>query len=62
MQETIDGKADHSIPLKAVIEFAPAINVDTNRPPKGQRDPLMQSIEDELTRMIASLAGEARKL
>ena len=62
MQETVNGKADHTIPLKAVIEFAPAIEVDTRRPPKGQRDPLMQTLEDELTARLARLATEARKL
>ncbi|QDV87829.1 lysophospholipid acyltransferase family protein [Planctomycetes bacterium TBK1r] len=62
MQETVNGNADHTIPLKAVIEFAPAIEVDTRRAPKGQRDPLMQSLEDELTTRLAKLATEARKL
>ncbi|WP_182868459.1 lysophospholipid acyltransferase family protein [Rhodopirellula sp. JC639] len=62
MQESVNGHADHSIPLKAVIEFAPAIDVDTKRPPKGQRDPLMQTLEDELTTRLARLATEARKL
>lgn len=62
MQETVDGKADHSIELNSIIEFAPAIEVDTQRPPKGHRDPLMQSLEQQLTSMIASLATEARNL
>lgn len=62
MQESVNGKADHSIPLKAVIEFAPAIEVDTSRPPKGQRDPLMQSLDDQLTAMLKNLSTEARRL
>ncbi|MCC9599822.1 1-acyl-sn-glycerol-3-phosphate acyltransferase [Stieleria sp. JC731] len=62
MQETINGKADHSIPLKAVIQFDDPIKVDTGRPPKGQRDPLMQSVEDSLKSMLGELSGEARKL
>jgi hypothetical protein len=62
MQETILGKADHSIPLKAVVEFAPAIPVTTKRPPRGERDPLMQQLEERLTEMIAGLATEARPL
>lgn len=62
MQETVYGKSDHSIPLKAVIRFAPAIQVETKRPPKGQRDPLMQTIDDQLNTMIAKLSTEARKI
>ncbi len=62
MQEQINGKADHSIRLKAVIEFAPAIPVDPKRPPKGQRDPLMQTLEEQLLTMLARLSGEARQL
>lgn len=62
MQESVNGKADHSIDLKVVIEFAPAIHVDTKRPPKDQRDPLMQTLEDQLTEMVAKLSSEARRL
>ena len=62
MQETVIGKADHTIPLKSVIEFAPAIEVETKRPPRGKRDPLMQSLEDQLSEMVTKLSGEARKL
>lgn len=62
MQESVHGKADHSIPLKAVIQFAPAIEVDTKRPAKGQRDPLMQTLEDQLTAMIRQMSGEARSI
>jgi 1-acyl-sn-glycerol-3-phosphate acyltransferase len=62
MQESVYGKADHSIPLKAVIRFDAAIEVDTARPPRGVRDPLMQQLEDRLTTMIGELSGEARPL
>ncbi|OYP29844.1 lysophospholipid acyltransferase family protein [Rhodopirellula sp. MGV] len=62
MQETVNGKADHSIPLKAIIQFTDPIKVDTGRPPKGQRDPLMQSLEDSLSAMLRELSSEARKL
>lgn len=60
MQESVYGKADHSIDLKAVIRFAPAIEVQTTRPPKGSRDPLMQSLDDQLHQMIDELSSEAR--
>lgn len=62
MQESINGKADHSIPLKAVIEFAPAIEVETGRPPRGERDPLMVELEQQLQTMIQRLSDEAKKL
>ena len=60
MQETVYGEADHSVPLKVVIQFAPAIEVSVKRPPKGQGDPLMQSLEEQLQSMIQQLANEAR--
>ncbi|MEM0924616.1 MAG: 1-acyl-sn-glycerol-3-phosphate acyltransferase [Planctomycetota bacterium] len=62
LQESINGKADHSITLKAVVEFLPAIDVDAGRPPKGQRDPIMLRLEEELTQAIGRLAVEARKI
>lgn len=62
MQESVFGKSDNSILLKAVIEFAPGIEVSPGRPPKGQRDPLMQQLESELTDRVTALSTEARKL
>ncbi|KAA5544370.1 1-acyl-sn-glycerol-3-phosphate acyltransferase [Roseiconus nitratireducens] len=62
MQESINGKADTSIPLKAVIEFAPALPVDGKRPRKGEPDPLMQSLESQLSEMLGRLSKEARPL
>jgi len=62
MQESVNGDADHSIRLKAVIEFAPAIPVDQKRPPKGQPDPMMVSLREHLTEMLGCLSHEARPL
>ncbi|MCO8123788.1 1-acyl-sn-glycerol-3-phosphate acyltransferase [Stieleria sp. TO1_6] len=62
MQESINGKANNSMRLKAVIEVAPAIEVDTARPPKGVRDPLMQTLDDELTKLINKLSSEAKPI
>ncbi|MCD0458389.1 1-acyl-sn-glycerol-3-phosphate acyltransferase [Roseiconus lacunae] len=62
LQETINGKADHTIPLKAVIQFEKPITVETGRPPKGQRDPMMQSLEDSLKSMLSDLSQEARRV
>jgi 1-acyl-sn-glycerol-3-phosphate acyltransferase len=62
MQESVNGKADHSMPLKAVIEFAPALEIDTKRPPKGEADPVMTKLDNALNEMLKRLAAEARKL
>ncbi|MEO1525891.1 MAG: 1-acyl-sn-glycerol-3-phosphate acyltransferase [Planctomycetota bacterium] len=60
LQETVTGKADQSMPLKAVIEFAPAIEVSPKRPPRGEPDPVMQSLTSSLEDMLERLAKEAR--
>jgi len=60
MQEGLFGKADNPAPLKAIIEFDEAIEVPTDRPPKGQADPLMPAIGSSLTKMLNRLALEAK--
>lgn len=62
MQELMDGRSNNRVPLKAVIEFAPAIEVSTARPPKGQRDPVMQELDEQLNDLVANLSKEARAL
>jgi hypothetical protein len=62
MQEGLFGKADHPAPLKAIIEFDEAIEVPTDRPPKGEPDPLMQAIGSSLTKMLQRLAIEANRV
>lgn len=59
MQETLDGKADVSVPLKAVIEFDEPIEVPTDRPPRGQKDPLMTELTERLSAMLERLSTEA---
>ncbi|MEM6470417.1 MAG: 1-acyl-sn-glycerol-3-phosphate acyltransferase [Planctomycetota bacterium] len=61
LQESINGKSDNTIELKAVVEFAPAIEVDTSRPPRGAQDPMMTELEDNLQSMVRRLAGEANR-
>ena len=58
----MDGRSNNRLPLKAVIEFAPAIEVSTSRPPKGQRDPVMQELDEQLNDLVANLSKEARAL
>ena len=62
LQETVHGKADQTMPLKAVIEFAPAIEVSPKRPPRGEPDPVMQSLTTSLEEMLERLSKEARPM
>ncbi len=62
MQESFLGKADTSIPLKAVIEFDEAIEVPAKKAPRGEADPILQQLADRLKEMLARLSTEARPL
>ncbi len=62
MQESFCGKADTSIPLRAVIQCDEAIVVPAEKAPRGERDPLMGQLQDRLTSMIATLSQEAGKI
>ena len=59
MQESLLGKADSSVRLKVVIDFAEPIAVPTDRAPRGETDPLMQQIHDRLSDMLTQLSDEA---
>jgi len=60
MQEKLWGKADVSIPLRVVIQFAEPIEVSPQKPPRGQADPMMNQLRGQLTEMLAALSKEAR--
>lgn len=62
MQESIYGKSDASMRLKAVIEFSEAIPVPAERAPRGVEDPLMAQLRTELESMLTRLSTEANKL
>ncbi|MEM9646307.1 MAG: 1-acyl-sn-glycerol-3-phosphate acyltransferase [Planctomycetota bacterium] len=62
IQESIYGKATSTMPLKAVVEFGGAIEVPGERAPRGQRDPLMMTLEDALNSMLEPLSREAKSL
>lgn len=62
MQETFFGKADSSIPLKAVIQFDEPIIVPAEKAPRGQTDPLLELLKQRLTGMLDSLSTESRPI
>ena len=62
MQEAIFGKASDTIDLHVVIEFAEAIAVPPQKAPRGQADPLLQQLEDQLSAVVQRLSTEARPL
>jgi Acyltransferase len=60
MQENLLGKADVSIPLRVVIQFAEAIPVPPEKAPRDQSDPLMVLLQSNLQSMLGALSAEAR--
>jgi 1-acyl-sn-glycerol-3-phosphate acyltransferase len=59
--EDLNDNAKVHGPLHVVIETGEAIEVSTDRPPKGEPDPLMAGIEHQLNTMLAGLAEESRR-
>ena len=60
IEESILGKADCGVPLRAVIQIGEAITVPAEKAPRGEVDPLMLRLKTQLERMLGELAGEAR--
>ncbi len=60
MQESLLGKADVSIALKAVVDFGEPIPVPSERAPRGGEDPVMTQLRSRLVEIVGQLAGEAR--
>ena len=60
IEESICGKADCSVPLRAVIQIGEAINVPAEKAPRGDVDPLMFELKNQLEEMLKQLACEAR--
>jgi 1-acyl-sn-glycerol-3-phosphate acyltransferase len=48
-------------PLRAVVDMGEAIPVDTDRGPKGETDPLMKQIGQQLQQMLDELAAESQR-
>ena len=60
LEESIFGKADCSVPLRAVIQIGDVINVPAEKAPRGKVDPLMLELKNRLEKMLQQLACEAR--
>lgn len=62
VQETVDGRADGSMPLHAVIQFDTPIVVPAEKAPRGGPDPVLLELAQRLERMLQQLAAEARPI
>lgn len=62
IQEVVHGKAQDTMPLKAIIEVDHAIEVPAERAPRGPggRDPLLCQLDERLHTMVSRLAAESR--
>jgi hypothetical protein len=60
IQEAIYGKAKETMPMKVIIEVDDAIDVSSQRGPRGQPDPLLCQLEERLRTMLQVLSREAR--
>jgi len=60
IEESILGKADCGVALRAVIQIGEAINVPAEKAPRGEVDPLMLELKTQLEEMLKKLACEAR--
>lgn len=62
MQESLDGECDSSMRLKSIIRFDDPIAVPTDKPPRGQTDPLRLQLRGRLDAMISELSTEAKRI
>lgn len=62
IQESIIGKADSSVPLHVVIQVGKAISVPAAKAPRGEVDPIMGQLKNQLDMMLESLSCEAQSL
>ncbi|QDV27226.1 1-acyl-sn-glycerol-3-phosphate acyltransferase [Aureliella helgolandensis] len=60
IQEDVLDRATIPRPLHAVLQVGAAIVVPTDRPPRGERDPIMSQLESSLREMLGQLSTEAR--
>ncbi|QDT08588.1 1-acyl-sn-glycerol-3-phosphate acyltransferase [Planctomycetes bacterium K23_9] len=52
IQESLMGKINRKLPLKAIIRCGEAIHVPAEKAPKGESDPILVTLADELRQMI----------
>ncbi|MGI9474588.1 MAG: 1-acyl-sn-glycerol-3-phosphate acyltransferase [Rubripirellula sp.] len=62
MQESLLGKADSTVPLRAVMQCAEAIVVPPGKAPRGEPDPVMEQLMMQLCSMLSEMSKEARLL
>ncbi|MEO9590406.1 lysophospholipid acyltransferase family protein [Rhodopirellula bahusiensis] len=62
IQEAIFGKAKESLPMSVVIDVGEAIPVPAGRPPRGEADPVLCQLREQLHTMVTSLSQEAKLL
>jgi hypothetical protein len=59
MQEDFLGKPHLPTPLHAVIQVDAAIEVDPQRPPRGEEDPVLRQLRVQLTELLTNLSAES---
>ncbi|MGB7347152.1 MAG: 1-acyl-sn-glycerol-3-phosphate acyltransferase [Pirellulaceae bacterium] len=57
IQESLVGKINRKVPLKAVMQCGEAIAVPAQKAPKGQTDPILESLTQNLRKMIDQHPG-----
>lgn len=62
LEEDLTDRANVHGPLEVVLRVGPAIEVPADRPPRGEEDPIMRSLRDELQRMLNELSTESRQV
>ena len=60
-EEDLTGSARAHPPMSVVAQVGPAMEVSPDRAPKGQPDPLLETLETQLKEMISDLTEEAQK-
>lgn len=60
LDEDVHDHARTHRPLHCILEVGEAIEVEPTKPPKGQRDPIMQQLELSLSGMLHRLASESK--
>lgn len=60
IEEDLTDRTQKQRPLHAILEVGPAIEVEPQRPTREGPDPLMTELSNQLSGMLAKLAGEAR--
>lgn len=60
-EEDLTGTARAHPPMSVVVQVGPALEVSPDRPPKGQPDLLLETLEQKLKAMISDLTREAQE-